>query len=175
MAGLWYADSGKIQKPGGAENTKTSDIYYIPQKPYNIYGTLREQIIYPDDPNSEKSKQFTNDQLKDFLRRVRIAYIADREGWDKEKNWDDILSLGEQQRLAVARLLYHKPAYAILDECTSAVSTDVESHLYSECQKENITCVTISLRPALIPHHDWELSLEDEEPKLRPIHHHHQH
>ncbi|KAF0982153.1 hypothetical protein FDP41_012014 [Naegleria fowleri] len=175
LAGLWYADSGKIQKPGGAENTKTSDIYYIPQKPYNIYGTLREQIIYPDDPNSEKSKQFTNDQLKDFLRRVRIAYIADREGWDKEKNWDDILSLGEQQRLAVARLLYHKPAYAILDECTSAVSTDVESHLYSECQKENITCVTISLRPALIPHHDWELSLEDEEPKLRPIHHHHQH
>lgn len=171
LAGLWYADSGIIHKPGGANEAKSSEIYYIPQKPYNIFGTLREQIIYPDPADSEKSKTFTNDDLKEFLRRVRIAYIAEREGWEHEKNWDDILSLGEQQRLAVARLLYHKPAYAILDECTSAVSTDVEAHLYSECQKENITCVTISLRPALIPLHDWELSLEQEEPVVRPIHH----
>ncbi|KAL9650465.1 hypothetical protein ABK040_004689 [Willaertia magna] len=171
LAGLWYVDDGTIYKPGGLG--KSSEIYYVPQKPYNIFGTLREQIIYPDDPNSEKSKSISNEQLKEYLRRVKIAYIADREGWELEKNWDDILSLGEQQRLAMARVLYHKPAYAILDECTSAVSTDVESHLYRECQKECISCVTISLRPALIPLHDWELKLEEEEPKLLPIEHHH--
>lgn len=97
--------------------------------------------------------------MRALLKKVRIEKIIEREGgFDVEKNWDDILSLGEQQRLAMARLFYHKPKYAILDECTSAVSSDVEKDLYLYAKQLGITCVTISLRPALKAYHDYEFS-----------------
>lgn len=165
LGGLWYIQEGIIKKPGGAQSTTDNftDIYYVPQKPYNALGTLRDQIIYPEAPNSAKSKNMSEEGLTALLKRVRIDYIIEREGgFDVVKNWDDILSLGEQQRLAMARLFYHSPKYAILDECTSAVSVDIEKNLYQQCKDQGITCVTISLRPALKPYHTHELSFSGE-------------
>jgi ABC-type uncharacterized transport system fused permease/ATPase subunit len=92
---------------------------------------------------------------------VKITKIIEREGgFDSVRNWDDILSLGEQQRLAMARLYYHKPKFAILDECTSAVSADIEKQLYDESKDLGITIITISLRPALKAYHDYEFRFD---------------
>ena len=74
-------------------------------------------------------------------------------------NWEDKLSLGEQQRLAMGRLFYHLPKFAILDECTSAVSLDMEAALYDECKKASITYITICHRPALKAYHTHNLNL----------------
>lgn len=68
----------------------------------------------------------------EILKIVRLDYVQEREGgFDKENDWNDVLSGGEKQRMALGRLIYHKPTYAILDDCTSAVSMDVEKLLYT--------------------------------------------
>lgn len=160
LAGLWYIQDGVIRKPGGATGANFSDVYYVPQKQYNALGTLRDQITYPETHDLKKA---SDEDLLKLLKRVNIDFILEREGgWDEVKNWDDILSLGEQQRLAFARLFYHKPKYAVLDECTSAISVDMEQKLYEYCRQDGITCITISLRPALKPYHDVELSFDGE-------------
>lgn len=159
LAGLWYIEKGTIRKPGGAATASLSDVYYVPQKQYNALGSLRDQITYPE---SREASRATDEELLELLKRVNIDFLVEREGWDEVRNWDDILSLGEQQRLSFARLFYHKPKYAVLDECTSAISVDMEQRLYDYCREDGITCITISLRPALKPYHDVELSFDGE-------------
>ena len=101
-------------------------------------------------------------EMRALLERVDLGYLADRPGVaEEEVNWDEVLSLGEKQRLAMARLLFHKPRFAILDECTSAVSKDMESRLFHMCIAEEITYITISHRPALQMFHDRILSIGD--------------
>lgn len=95
-------------------------------------------------------------------------------GWDRTQKWEDVLSLGEQQRIGCARLFYHSPKFAVLDECTSAVSIDVEKKLYEAASDHNITSITISQRLALEEFHTHELQLGDSVSeagwKLRTIH-----
>jgi len=140
LAGLWTMkdDVGKIYRP----KDFLKEFYYVPQYPYNVTGTLREQITYP----LLNQSHIGDDKIRELLRMVDIEKIIDREGLDIVKNWDDILSLGEQQRLSIARLFYHHPKYAILDECTSAVSVDVEANIYKTCRELGMTTITISLR-----------------------------
>ena len=93
-----------------------------------------------------------------ILEVVRLAYIPGRQGgFDSEADWFDVLSGGEKQRTAFARLIYHKPKFAILDECTSAVSVDVEGHLYAHMKQIGITMITVSHRESLWKYHDWML------------------
>ena len=87
-----------------------------------------------------------------------MEYLVKREnGWDTENDWNDVLSGGEKQRMAMGRLLYHKPQYAILDECTSAVSIDVEGHLYTHMKESGVTLITVSHRDTLWKFHDYLL------------------
>ena len=70
---------------------------------------------------------------------------------------------GEQQRIGMARLFFHKPKFGVLDECTNATSVDVEEHLYQYAAQLDITLVTITQRLALVKYHDAELRLLDGE------------
>jgi len=97
--------------------------------------------------------------LLTIMDNVRLSHVVAREkdGWNTHNDWADVLSGGEKQRIAMARLIYHKPLYAILDECTSAVSIDVEGLLYTYMKQMNITLITVSHRETLWKYHDYLL------------------
>merc|ERR1711998_763708 len=92
------------------------------------------------------------------MEAAGLLDLLQREGWQKQAK-DTELSLGEQQRLGMARLFYHCPAFAVLDECTSAVSADVELSMYAHASKLGITMITLSQRLALKQYHRKELQL----------------
>jgi ABC-type uncharacterized transport system fused permease/ATPase subunit len=101
-----------------------------------------------------------------LLELVRVPYLVEREGgWDAKAKWEDTLSLGEQQRIGMARMYFHQPRFAILDECTSAVSIDVEQALYRASFERGITSITLSQRLALKEFHTSELRFGDAEGK----------
>ena len=90
----------------------------------------------------------------------QVDYLVARHGgWDTIRKWEDVLSLGEQQRIGCARLFYHSPQFAVLDECTSAVSIDVEEALYKSALEHGSTSITISQRLALEEFHSEELAM----------------
>ena len=157
LGALWKVpEGGSITKPGGNEPGLNASVFYLPQKPYNVLGTLKDQLAYPE--FQSKTTAISNDELSTLLHEVDLGYLMDRDH-DKEINWEKTLSLGEQQRLAMARLFYHKPRFAILDECTSGVSAAMERRLYEACRDQGITCITISHRPVLEQYHDVVLNI----------------
>jgi len=151
LGGLWPLCSGTLIRPN---QTK---LFYVPQKPYMSPGTLRDQITYPLHLEGEQDAK-----LRELLELVELGYLVDRESWDSVKDWADVLSGGEKQRVAMARLFFHKPDFGILDECTSAVSVDVEAKIYETCKNLGITIFTVSHRPQLMHHHDYMLRLDGE-------------
>ncbi|KAG5245171.1 ABC transporter family member [Salix suchowensis] len=160
LGGLWPLVSGHIVKPGvGSDLNK--EIFYVPQRPYTAVGTLRDQLIYPLTADQE-IEPLTHSGMVELLKNVDLEYLLDRYPSEKEVNWGEELSLGEQQRLGMARLFYHKPKFAILDECTSAVTTDMEERFCAKVQATGTSCITISHRPALVAFHDVVLSLDGE-------------
>eukprot|EP00051_Salpingoeca_urceolata_P007072 m.93906 g.93906 ORF g.93906 m.93906 type:complete len:1288 (+) comp15107_c1_seq1:555-4418(+) len=159
LGALWAPTHGCITKPtmaidSGKEGL-SGTVFYIPQKPFNVVGTLYEQMTYPE----VTAAGLTESYLRELLRLVDLEYLMDSSA-DKVVKWEDALSLGETQRLAMARLFFHRPTFAILDECTSGVSVAMEARLYQLCVKYNITCITISHRPALMAFHDINLALD---------------
>ncbi|KAG8373362.1 hypothetical protein BUALT_Bualt11G0016300 [Buddleja alternifolia] len=182
LRGLWPVVNGRLVKPNQQINSESGcRLFYVPQRPYTCLGTLRDQIIYPLSRNEAERRalrlieegqesmaatDILDAHLKTILENVKLLYLLEREGgWDTSQNWEDILSLGEQQRLGMARLFFHKPQFAVLDECTNATSVDVEEHLYRLAKNSGITVITSSQRPALIPFHSVELRLIDGEGK----------
>uniref|UniRef100_A0A0R0JXC7 ABC transporter domain-containing protein n=1 Tax=Glycine max TaxID=3847 RepID=A0A0R0JXC7_SOYBN len=160
LGGLWPLVSGHIVKPGvGSDLNK--EIFYVPQRPYTAVGTLRDQLIYPLTADQEV-EPLTDSRMVELLKNVDLEYLLDRYPSETEVNWGDELSLGEQQRLGMARLFYHKPKFAILDECTSAVTTDMEERFCANVLAMGTSCITISHRPALVAFHDVVLSLDGE-------------
>ncbi|KAL2125313.1 hypothetical protein VTJ04DRAFT_1678 [Mycothermus thermophilus] len=157
IAGLWPVYRGLVSRP---KNIGEDGIMFLPQRPYLSIGTLRDQVIYPDGEADMRAKQKKDRDLQKVLDMARLGYLPEREGgWDTRKEWKDILSGGEKQRLAIARLLYHEPRYAFIDEGTSAVSSDVEGLLYETCKQKGITLITISTRASLKKYHTYNLIL----------------
>ncbi|KAI5066208.1 hypothetical protein GOP47_0018832 [Adiantum capillus-veneris] len=178
LAELWPYPNGRIVKPalnGDSSSALAREIFYVPQRPYTALGTLRDQIIYPltldeailkvaQTNKGGKAVELLDEKLLSILEEVHLVYLLEREGgWDSVANWEGMLSLGEQQRLGMARLFFHQPKFGVLDECTNATSVDVEDHLYKLAARMGITVITVSQRPALIPFHSMELHLIDGE------------
>ncbi|KAM4534475.1 ATP-binding cassette sub-family D member 3a isoform 1-T1 [Odontesthes bonariensis] len=152
---LWPLFGGCLTKP------ERGKLFYVPQRPYMTLGSLRDQVIYPDTFEDQRRKGISDQVLKEYLDNVQLGHILDREGsWDSVQDWMDVLSGGEKQRMAMARLFYHKPQFAILDECTSAVSVDVEDYIYSHCRTVGITLFTVSHRKSLWKHHEFYLHMD---------------
>ncbi|CAO3703667.1 unnamed protein product [Rhizopus stolonifer] len=157
LGDLWPLFGGNVTKP-------TADkLFYVPQKPYLPLGTFRDQVIYPDTQSEAAAKGYDDEELMRLLDTVHLGYLVEREGgWNTVHDWADVLSGGEKQRVAMARLFYHKPQFAILDECTSAVSVDIEALMYEHARKVGITLFTVSHRTSLIRHHEYLLRFDGE-------------
>uniref|UniRef100_A0A8C5I1G3 ABC transporter domain-containing protein n=1 Tax=Gouania willdenowi TaxID=441366 RepID=A0A8C5I1G3_GOUWI len=152
---LWPLFGGSLTKP------ERGKLFYVPQRPYMTLGTLRDQVIYPDTYEDQRRRGISDLVLKEYLDNVQLGHILEREGsWDTVQDWMDVLSGGEKQRMAMARLFYHKPQFAILDECTSAVSVDVEDYIYSHCRTVGISLFTVSHRKSLWKHHEYYLHMD---------------
>ena len=149
VAGLWNSGTGQIVRP------PLQEMFFLPQRPYMIIGTLRGQLLYP----SNKSET-TDDELLDLLRAVHLPDLAERcGGFEVEADWGKILSLGEQQRVAFARVLLSKPRYVILDEATSALDSENEDSLYQQLHDSGSTLVSVSHRLNIVKYHKHVLEL----------------
>lgn len=149
IAGLWNAGTGRLVRP------PLEEVLFLPQRPYIILGTLREQLLYPS-----TNRQMTDAELKEVLHQVNLQNLLNRvEGFDTEVFWENILSLGEQQRLAFARLLVTRPSFTILDEATSALDLKNEGNLYKQLQETKTTFISVGHRESLFDYHQWVLEL----------------
>lgn len=108
-----------------------------------------------------RSLEDLDSELQGIMGTLKLDYLIEREGgWTAESGrWEDRLSLGEQQRIGMGRVYFHKPSMVFLDECTNATSADIESSLYDECQRYGMTIITTSQRAALVQFHSRELRL----------------
>lgn len=157
LGSLWPLMGGTVYRP------HIEQMFYIPQRPYLPPGNLRDQIIYPHSKLQMLRKRVSDEDIKQVLKDVYLDYLIDREGGlDAVNDWNDVLSGGEKQRIAMARLFYHKPTFAVLDECTSAVSVDVEALLYNRSKELGITLFTVSHRQTLFKFHDYVLRFDGE-------------
>jgi len=149
IAGLWDSGTGTIERP------KLDDILFLPQDAYMIVGSLRDQLLYP---NLERS--VSDAELGEVLNRVNLPDLVGRcGGFDVEFDFEKILSVGERQRLAFARVLLKHPRYVLLDEATSALDRENESSLYRQLIATSTTFVSVSHHPALVKHHSQVLEL----------------
>ena len=147
VAGVWPWGRGAIHLPTGA-------ITFMPQKPYFPLGTLRDIMLYPAAPEG-----ISDEALKDMLHRVGLDHLRDR--LDETERWDHILSGGEQQRVAFARVLVHKPAWIFMDEATSALDEAGQENVMKLLIEElpETSVVSIGHRPGLEAFHTRELTL----------------
>ena len=185
IAGLWTSGDGIIERPADL------DTCFLPQRPYCALGSLRDQLLYPstgdlspdDYPNGHRLSQahvlrqsISSSKLLAILESVGLGETAYRmgkgdpvRGLDVVADWSNILSLGEQQRLAFARILVNRPRLVIMDESTSALDVHWEIKMFSllntmaqEQRHSGLTMTYISVghRPTLLRHHDVKLFLK---------------
>lgn len=149
IAGLWRSGEGTIEHP------PLEEVFFLPQRPYLQPGTLRSQMIYPD-----TTTELDDDALRAILDEVCLPELADRVGGlDASQDWEKLLSMGEQQRLAFARVLVRTPKMVILDEATSALDSCNERRLYERLCRDGVTLVSIAHRHAVLQHHTHVLRL----------------
>ena len=151
VAGLWNSGSGTISRP------RLSEMMFLPQRPYMPIGTLRAQLVYPARKVAE-----SDHKLIEILQKVNLHKVLERKtgGLDRQVEWANVLSLGEQQRVSFARLLYHNPKLAFLDEATSALDEENEALLYGLLRELKISYVSVGHRSALKNYHDRILNIK---------------
>jgi vitamin B12/bleomycin/antimicrobial peptide transport system ATP-binding/permease protein len=147
IAGLWPFGRGRIRVPDG--NT-----LFLPQRPYLPLGTLADAIAYP-----RAAVGLSRDGIADALRAVGLPHLIDR--LDEEGNWAQRLSIGEQQRLAFARVLLARPQVVFLDEATSALDEAAEMSLYRLLREASWqpTIVSVGHHGTLRRYHDEVVDL----------------
>ena len=155
LAGLWPFEEGRVFRPAAIGR----GILFLSQRPYITEGNLRDQIVYPC---SKGDVLMSDSELKALLVEVRLGHlVAERDDiLDVGRNWAEILSGGEQQRLGFARLLYHSPRFALMDESTSAMDVELEGHCMRLAQSKGVTCVSVGHRPTLVQYHKCMLKLD---------------
>jgi ATP-binding cassette subfamily D (ALD) long-chain fatty acid import protein len=109
-----------------------------------------------------RARGVTDTDLLEYLKILGLEHLPGlyEEGWDAEAEWRDVLSGGLQQRVAMARLFYHRPKYAILDECTSSVTLDTEKAMYDTAKALGVTLMTVSHRRSLWKYHSHILQFD---------------
>jgi len=148
ISGLWRSGSGRIVRP------PLSEVMFIPQRPYMIFGSLRDQLSFP------LASRVSDKKLLAILDTVSLGDLVERVGGlDVEVNWKNLLSLGEQQGIAFARLLLNRPTYAFLDEATSAMDLANEEIVYNCLASARINVVSVGQRTSLMKYHDQVLEL----------------
>jgi len=160
IAGLTSSGTGTIVRPA------LKHMLFLPQRPYMVLGSLRNQLLYP----------FTNRyhfdrELLEILDRVNLPRLAAQfGGLDAEADWGNVLSIGEQQRLAFARVLISKPRYVMLDEATSALDATNEDRLYQLLSATSTTFVSVSHHDSIREYHHSVLELlGDGKWQLQPV------
>ena len=150
IAGLWRSGSGRIIRP------ETGEMLFLPQRPYMLLGSLRSQLLYP-----QQDREIEDEELLQLLERVNLPDIAARfGGLDADLDWAKVLSVGEQQRVAFARVLLAAPLYAILDEATSALDIANEDSLYQQLAGSATTLVSVGHRLSILKYHQQVLELD---------------
>uniref|UniRef100_A0A7S2XZ84 ABC transporter domain-containing protein n=1 Tax=Fibrocapsa japonica TaxID=94617 RepID=A0A7S2XZ84_9STRA len=160
LAGLWTSGTGEVVRP------PSSEMFFLPQRPYCPPGPLADQLTYP-----QRAEGVPEDRLLELLEQVGLGSLAVRmagpsmdpaKGLEAVRDWADILSLGEQQRLGFARLLFNRPRVAVLDEATSALDLTNERRMYTLIQEhlsDSLSYVSVGHRPSLMDFHDSKLIL----------------
>ena len=150
IAGLWDAGGGTIERP------KLEEMLFLPQHAYMILGTLRNQLSYPN-----IDRKIPDEELQSVLDRVNLKGLVERcGGFDAELDFEKILSVGERQRLAFARVFLTQPRYALLDESTSALDPDNEAAILRQMLATSITLVSVGHHQSLLRYHSRVLELK---------------
>ena len=149
IAGLWSYAEGEVICP-------TNSQLFLSQKPYVPQGNLMSALTYPNKPDN-----ISHTQAVEILNKVQLGHLAEQ--LEKEQDWTRILSLGEQQRLAFARLILHKPAVAFLDEATASMDEGLEFAMYQLLKQElpKTTLISVGHRSTLKALHQQQLTLQD--------------
>ncbi|HEY7330831.1 MAG TPA: SbmA/BacA-like family transporter [Gemmataceae bacterium] len=171
-AGLWKVGQGRIIRP------PLRQMMFLPQQPYLALGSLRDQLLYAVPPCAH----VTTEQLLALLEDVKLEGILERTGGldTEQRDWASILSLGEQQSIAFARLLLARPAVAFLDEAVSALPPERARHLYEQLSETVTTYISTASGSELLEYHDQLLQLHSDgtwtasdlmeaEPEWRPV------
>ena len=150
IAGIWPYWTGKISMPKGAK------LLFLPQRPYLPIGSLKNAACYPED-----AAPVADDAVRDALAAVGLAHFA--VDLAREENWAQLLSGGEQQRLAIARALINRPDWLFMDEPTAALPDDAQGALYRLLKEKlpGTTLVSIGHREGLAEFHPRRLAWQD--------------
>ncbi|EPB91433.1 hypothetical protein HMPREF1544_01755 [Mucor circinelloides 1006PhL] len=157
LACLWPCSEGRVHVP---KVMMGKDIIFLPQMPYLIEGSLRDQIVYP---NTTPATKITDQEIVQLLQKVRLSHLSGLvQSYDTVygQEWSKMLSPGEQQRLVFARIFYWKPRFAVLDEATSAMDKETEDYLYQALINLGTSVISVSHHPNVIDYHNVIVRLD---------------
>jgi putative ATP-binding cassette transporter len=148
ISGIWPFGEGVVHKPAGRK------LMLLPQRPYIPVGTLRGAVAYPALENL-----YSDEALRTALEKARLPHLIPL--LDDDRSWAQTLSLGEQQRLAIARALLEQPHWLLVDEATAAMDEPTEAAIYRVLREElpSTTLISIGHRSTLVAFHERRIDM----------------